>query len=88
MFTTFERKTKDCVGFETLTKKLYKDTYAEEMELNETFNAFVTNFKLAYQGPNTAQAQIGSKYDTDYSEGDEWLPLGPSFQQHVARFVK
>lgn len=88
MFATFELKTKDCVGYETLTKKLYKDTYAEEIELNETFNAFVTNFKLAYQGPNTAQAQIGSKYNTKYSEGDEWLPLGPSFQQHVARFVK
>ena len=88
MLTTFDLKTKDCVGYETLTKKLYKDTYAEEIELNETFNAFVTNFKLAYQGPNTAQAQIGSKYDTPYSEGDEWLPLGPSFQQHVACFVK
>lgn len=88
MFAVFELKTKACVGCETLTKKLYKDTYAEEIELNETFNAFVTNFKLAYQGPNTALAQIGSKYDTVYSEGDEWLPLGPSFQQHVTRFVK
>ena len=63
VFTTFELKTNDCVGYETLTKKLYKDTYAEEIELNETFNVFVTNFKLAYQGPNMAQAQIGSKYD-------------------------
>ena len=88
MFTTFELKTKDCVGYETLTKKMYKDTYTAEIELNETFNVFVTNFKLAYQGPNTAQAQIGSKYNTKYSKGDEWLPLGPSFQQHVTRFVK
>lgn len=81
-------KTKDCQGYETLTKKLYKDTYATEIELNETFNVFVSNFKLAYQGPNTAQAQIGSKYTVPYSEGDEMLPLGPSFQEHLACFAK
>lgn len=84
----FELKTKDCKGHQTLTKTLYNDTYAAEVELNEAFNTFVDNFKVAYQGPNTAVAQIGSKYATDYSEGDEWLPLGPSFQQHVACFVE
>ena len=81
-------KTRDCQGCETLTRKLYKDTYAEEIELNETFNIFVNNFKMAYQGPNTARAQIESKYDNTYSEGDELLPLGPSFQEHVACFVE
>ena len=88
VFTVFELKTKDCQGYETLTKKLYKDTYAQEIELNETFNVFVNNFKVAYQGPNTARGQLGSKYETVYGEGDEWLPLGPSFQEHVACFVK
>ena len=81
-------KTKDCQGCETLSRKLYKDTYTEEIELNETFHLFVNNFKMAYQGPNTAMKQINSKYDTPYSEGDEWLPLGPSFQEHVGCFVE
>ena len=84
----FESKTKDCKGHLTLTKQLYNDTYAAEVELNETFNTFVNNFKVAYQGPNTACAQIGTKYDVEYSEEDEWLPLGPRFQEHVNCFVK
>ena len=84
----FETKTKDCKGYETLTKKLNKNTYATEIELNKTFNTFVANFKLAYQGPNTAVAQIGSQYSTCYSEEIEPLPLGPDFQRHVACFVK
>ena len=84
----FELKTKDCRGCETHSRKLYKETYAEEIELNEAFNVFVNNFKVAYQGPNTAMGQINSKYDTNYSEGDEWLPLGPCFQDHVGCFVK
>ena len=89
VMTVFELKTKDCKGYETLTKQLYKDTYAAEIEINEAFNNFVSNFRVAYQGPNTAMAQTGSKYDSlDYSEGDEWLPLGPKFQQHVGCFVK
>ena len=88
MLTEFQLKTKDCKGHVTLSKKLYNDTYAAEVELNEAFNTFVSNFKVAYQGPNTAHAQIGSKYDAEYSERDEWLPLGPSFQEHVSCFVK
>lgn len=89
VLTVFELKTKDCRGYETHTRKLYKDTYAEEIELNETFNFFVNNFKMAYQGANTAMEQTTSKYnDITYSEGDEWLPLGPCFQDHVDCFVK
>lgn len=90
MLTVFEMKTKDCRGSETHARKQYKESYAEEIELNESFNFFVNNFKVAYQGPNTAMEQIGSKYDTEYydSEGDEWLPLGPCFQDHVGCFVK
>lgn len=89
MYAVFELKTKDCKGFETVTRQLYNDTYAAEVELNKTFNDFVTNFQVAYQGPNTAVAQVGSKYESiDYSEGDECLPLGPSFQQHIACFTK
>ena len=86
--TKFEMKTKDCRGYETLTKRMYNNTYAAEIELNEAFKIFVTNFKLAYQGPNTAFAQIGSAFTTCYSEDIEPFPLGPSFQQHVACFVE
>ena len=83
-------KTKDCKGYETPTKKKYNDTYATETELNEMFNTFVTNFKRAYQGPNNAFAQIGSKDNPKscYSEDIEPLPLGQSFQKHVACFIK
>ena len=42
----------------------YLQEYDEEIKLNENFNNFVQNFQLAYWGPNTAQHQIGSPYDT------------------------
>ena len=88
VFTVFELKTKDCKGYLTPTRKLYNETYAAEVELNETFHTFVNNYKAAYQGLNTVSAQIGTKYDVEYTEADEWLPLGPSFQEHVNCFVK
>ena len=84
----FEEKTKDCKGSETPTKTTYNITYATEIELNETFKTFVINFKLAYQGPNTADAQIGSTNTVCYSEEIEPLPLGPKFQEHVACFME
>ena len=84
----FDTKTKDCKGYETRTKKQYNITYATEIELNKIFNTYITNFKLAYQGPNTALVQTGSKYSTCYSEEIEPLPLGPNFQRHVACFVE
>ena len=42
----------------------YNTTYAAELQLNETFHTFVSNFRRAYQGPNNAASQIGSKYST------------------------
>ena len=42
--------------------KKYMATYHDEMELNTTFNNFVKNFQLAYEGPNEAQFQIEAKY--------------------------
>lgn len=41
----------------------YSLNVADEIQLNEEFGAFVSNYRLAYQGPNTAHAQIGSKLD-------------------------
>ena len=42
--------------------KKYLATYHDEMELNTTFDEFVKNFRLAYEGPNEAQFQIEAKY--------------------------
>jgi len=41
----------------------YPNNVAVEIQLNEEFGVFVSNYRLAYQGPNTAHAQIGSKLD-------------------------
>ena len=84
----FDKKTKSCKGYETFTKQMYKKTYATEVKLNKKFNYFVTNFKLAYQGPNTALAQVGASFTTSYSEEIEPLPLGPNFQRHIACFME
>ena len=46
----------------------YLQEYDQEKKLNENFNNFVQNFQLAYWGPNTAQHQIHSTYDTIASE--------------------
>ena len=98
VFATFDVRTKPCRAFETSAMRSYKETYAVELDLNIAFNKFVYNYQLSYQGPNNAKEQIGSKYENEYSEfldsdiqskpGDEFLPLGRSFQQHVACFVK
>jgi len=74
----------------------YHEAFAQEVELNIAFNSFVTNFRLSYQGPDDAQVQVCSKYKNPYSDfldkecgepGDEYLPLGPSFQDHVQCFL-
>ena len=51
----------------TAARQAYDKYYAAEIELNEAFNRFASNFCLAYQGPNEAVAQIGSKFDTSES---------------------
>lgn len=98
VFTTFDVRTKPCRAFETTAMSSYKTTYAVELDLNDAFNKFVSNYQLSYQGPNDAREQTGSKYESEYSDfldgdsqskpGDEFLPLGRSFQQHVTCFVK
>lgn len=32
--------------------------YREEYKINEQFNVFVTNYQIAYEGPNTLKGQI------------------------------
>jgi inositol 1,4,5-triphosphate receptor type 1 len=96
MLANFDQKTKEGKCAASPTREQYMRDYEEEMRLNEEFDRFVANFQLAYEGPNTAHAQTGAKYDTAYSDflddssqpGDEYLPLGPSFQDHVGLFVR
>lgn len=99
VYAKFDVSTKSCRAHETAAMSEYIATYAEEIELNEAFNKFVRNFLVSYQGPNDAREQVeGAKYENEYSEfldkknqskpGDEFLPLGARFQQHVACFIK
>lgn len=68
MVSDFDAKTKHNTGAAVPAQEKYQADYSEEIELNDQFNNFVANFRLAYQGPNTAHAQIGSKYPT----GEFW----------------
>lgn len=62
-FEDIEKTMGGCMSDVVLTnaRKEYNEYYIEEVELNECFNSFVYNYRLAYQGPNTAKAQIGAK---------------------------
>ncbi|XP_065894275.1 inositol 1,4,5-trisphosphate-gated calcium channel ITPR1-like isoform X2 [Dysidea avara] len=82
----------DQIAAECVTTKQYSELYDKELKLNKDFNNFVCNFQSAYWGPNKAQHQINSKYDTEYCEnvtekGIEWLPLGPKHQKHTNHFI-
>ncbi|KAJ8309661.1 hypothetical protein KUTeg_011526 [Tegillarca granosa] len=67
----------------------YDEYYAAELEINAQLNVFAVNMKVAYGGLNTVQAQIGYDSDLPYSElgGDEELPLGQEFQEHLKCFI-
>ena len=64
MFDLFDAKTKHCKGADIPAQVQFMEEYAEEMKLNAEFNRFVANFQQAYQGPNTAHAQVDAKYNT------------------------
>ena len=68
MVRSFDAKTKNSKGIVIPARKKYKDEYCHEIELNEAFNKFVANYRLYYQGPNTAQAQVMAKYEECKSE--------------------
>lgn len=98
VYSTFDARTKQCRAYETDAMSNYKTTYSAEIDLNNALNKFVSNYQLCYQGLNDAREQVGSSYKIEYSDfldrenqskpGDEFLPLGQRFQQHVACFVK
>ena len=64
VFVTFNDRTLNCPGIVSAAREAYNKYYSAEVELNDTFNRFASNYRLAYQGPNTAHAQIGSKFST------------------------
>lgn len=59
----FHVKTTHCEAPSSQRRQDYEKRYLQELKLNETFNTFVSNFCVAYEGPNTVQAQIGAKFD-------------------------
>ena len=64
MFATFLERTLYISGTASSARDAYNEYYSTEVDLNDTFNKFASNYCLAYQGPNTAHAQIGSKFST------------------------
>ncbi|XP_065924754.1 inositol 1,4,5-trisphosphate receptor type 3 isoform X2 [Magallana gigas] len=70
-------------------RKEYESYYEMEEEINRQLNVFSVNMRVAYGGPNTVEAQIDYNSNAVYSEvgGDEELPLGPEFQDHLRCFV-
>ncbi|KAL5005127.1 hypothetical protein ScPMuIL_018583 [Solemya velum] len=69
-------------------RKSYEEYYQQEEEINVHLNIYATNMQLAYGGVNDVQTQIGYPSDAPYSDigGDEELPLGQEFQEHLACF--
>ncbi|XP_052703117.1 inositol 1,4,5-trisphosphate receptor type 2-like isoform X5 [Crassostrea angulata] len=70
-------------------RKEYESYYEMEEEINRQLNVFSVNMRVAYGGPNTVEAQIDYNSNAVYSEvgGDEELPLGPEFQDHLRCFM-
>ncbi|KAK6195687.1 hypothetical protein SNE40_001061 [Patella caerulea] len=70
-------------------RKNYDEYYAAEEEINVNLNIFVVNMELSYGGLNTVEYQIGYPSDKEYAEqgGDEDLPLGLEFQNHLKCFI-
>ncbi|OWF52185.1 Inositol 1,4,5-trisphosphate receptor type 3 [Mizuhopecten yessoensis] len=71
-------------------RKMYEDFYETEEDINLQLNVFAVNMKVAYGGINTVEVQLGhGSPDVEYSElgGDEELPLGAEFQDHLACLI-
>ncbi|KAL3848186.1 hypothetical protein ACJMK2_019060 [Sinanodonta woodiana] len=70
-------------------RKEYEDSYSTEEEINRILNIFTKNMQAAYGGVNDVQTQIGFPSREPYSEidGNEELPLGAEFQEHLRCFI-
>ncbi|XP_025079753.1 inositol 1,4,5-trisphosphate receptor type 3-like [Pomacea canaliculata] len=83
-------KTPDTQDVASDAVKAYRRLYKEEEELNTNLKTFAVNMQAAYGGLNTVRVQTGYPSDNSYSEvgGDEELPLGQEFQDHLKVFVE
>ena len=45
----------------TVARRNYEKDYKDEIELNEKFHLFVTNYQRAHQGPNTLKGQVDAR---------------------------
>lgn len=71
------------------SRKKYDEDYEKEEEINVLLNIFANNFAVIYGGENSVKAQIGYPNEEEYfdTNGDETLPLGPEFQDHLRIFI-
>lgn len=71
-----------------------REYYAAELDLNAKLRSFAVNASLLYGGHNTVVAQLkgnwkcGKKRVYTNLGGDDELPLGDEFQEHLKRFLK
>ncbi|CAH1800283.1 unnamed protein product [Owenia fusiformis] len=70
-------------------RKAYEEYYQAEEELNVQLNIYSVNFSVIYGGPNDVKTQISFPNDIEYTDigGNEELPLGQEFQEHIKCFV-
>ena len=75
--------------------QIYHDDFQDEIELNDQFNNYVKHLRRAYWRKNTVKDQISGSHSSTYSEfldplcehpSPDSMPLGPSFQKHLALF--
>ncbi|KAK2148285.1 hypothetical protein LSH36_505g01003 [Paralvinella palmiformis] len=87
---TFEAKASMGNTFSDARKK-YLASFQQEEELNGRLNVFAINYSATYGGYNDVKTQIGfDKIEKEYTKigGDEELPLGQEFQDHLKCFIK
>ncbi|KAK7486477.1 hypothetical protein BaRGS_00022278, partial [Batillaria attramentaria] len=67
----------------------YEEYYSIEEDINAKLNIFAVNMQMTYGGVNDVHTQIGYPSHREYSEigGDEELPLGQEFQDHLKCFI-
>ncbi|XP_070538210.1 inositol 1,4,5-trisphosphate-gated calcium channel ITPR3-like [Ptychodera flava] len=72
-------------------QKEYEEYYKAEEDLNDRLNLYAVNYQSSYEGENKVCTQLTLDHDNDreYTEmgGDEELPLGEEFQDHVKCFI-
>ncbi|KAL8600021.1 hypothetical protein ACOMHN_057790 [Nucella lapillus] len=70
-------------------RKKYEEDYDTEEDINGKLNVLAVNMQMAYGGVNNVYTQIGFPSQAEYSEmgGDEELPLGQEFQEHLKCFI-